>query len=308
MFWTNFKRIARTGFMNFWRNGTVSLASVLMMTVTLVVIGLILFGSAVLNTSLDSLREKVDITVTFIPDAAEEDILNIKRSLETLPEVSLAIYTSREQALEEFKERHKNDQSILTALDELDENPLGASLDVKAKDPSQYEGIAEFLEGGSALSSGGVTIIDHVNYYQNKVAIDKLTGIIRSADRLGFGIALAFILLSVLIAFNTIRLTIYIAREEINVMRLVGASTSYIQGPFVTVGIIYGLMATVITLVIFFPMTYWIGRTTQDFFIGLNLGSYYLRHLHEIAGILLASGVLIGAASSLLAIRKYLRL
>jgi cell division transport system permease protein len=307
MFWTNFKRITRTGFMNFWRNSTVSLASVFMMTVTLLVIGLILFGSAVLNTSLNTLREKVDITVTFVPNSSEEDILNIKRSLEGLPEVSLVTYTSREEALEEFKERHKDDQSILTALNELDENPLGATLNIKAKDPSQYQGIAEFLQSNSVLSSGGVTIIDHVNYYQNKVAIDKLTGIIRSADKLGFAVAIAFVLLSILIAFNTIRLTIYIAREEISVMRLVGASTAYIQGPFVTVGIIYGLMAMAVTLLLFLPMTYWIGNVTQDFFIGLNLFDYYLRHFFQIFAILLVSGVFIGAVSSFLAIRRYLR-
>lgn len=307
MFWTNFKRIARTGFMNFWRNGTVSLASVFMMTVTLLVIGFILLGSAVLNTSLDTLREKVDITVTFVPNAAEVDILSVKRSLEGLPEVSLVTYTSREQALEDFKERHKDDQSILTALDELNENPLGASLDIKAKDPSQYQGIAQFLEGNSALTTSGISLIDHVNFYQNKVAIDKLSGIIRSADKLGLAIAIAFILLSILIAFNTIRLTIYIAREEISVMRLVGASTAYIQGPFVTVGIIYGLVATVLTLILFLPITYWIGGTTQNFFIGLNLFEYYVRHFLQIFGILLVSGVFVGAVSSFLAIRRYLR-
>lgn len=307
MFWTNLRRISKTGFMNFWRNGTVSLASVLMMTVTLLVIGFIVLGSAVLDTSLNTLRDKVDITVTFVSNAAEADILNIKRSLESLPEVSLVTYTSREEALAIFKERHANDQSILTALNELSENPLGAALDIKAKDPSQYQGIATFLEGNSALSSSGVTIIDHVNFYQNKVAIDKLTGIIRSANKLGVAIAVAFILLSILIAFNTIRLTIYIAREEISVMRLVGASSAYIQGPFVTVGIIYGLVATITTLVLFLPITYWIGKTTQNFFIGLNLFNYYSHHFLQILLILLCSGILVGAISSLWAIRRYLR-
>lgn len=307
MFWTNFKRIARTGFMNFWRNGTVSLAAVFMMTVTLIVIGFIVFGSAVLNQSLSTLRQKVDITVTFIPSAAEADILSIKHSLETMPEVSLATYTSRADALAAFTERHKNDQSILTALQELDDNPLGASLDVKAKDPSQYQSIADFLQGKNALSASGVSIVDHVNFYQNKIAIDKLIGIIRSADKLGLAIAIAFILLSILIAFNTIRLTIYIAREEISVMRLVGASTAYIQGPFVTVGIIYGLVATVFTLILFIPITYWIGTVTQNFFIGMNLFSYYLHNFPQIAAILLGSGVFVGAVSSLWAIRRYLR-
>jgi cell division transport system permease protein len=307
MFWINFKRITKSGFMNFWRSSTVSLASVFMMTVMLSVMGFILLGGAVLDTALDTLRSKVDITVTFVPTTVEDDILNIKRSLESMPEVSLVTYTTREEALEAFRARHANDQSILTALNELNDNPLGASLDVKAKDPSQYESIAEFLGGSNALSSGGLTIIDHVNYYQNKVAIDKLSGIIRSADKLGLFVAVAFILLSILIAFNTIRLTIYIAREEINVMRLVGASTSYIEGPFVTLGILYAVVATIVTLIIFLPLTYWIGNNTQDFFIGLNLFSYYTQNFIKMFFVLLGSGVLVGAVSSILAIRKYLR-
>jgi len=308
MIWTNFKRIVKIGFMNFWRNATVSLASVFMMTVTLIVTGFVILGGAVLDNSLNVLKDKIDVTATFITSASEEDILKIKASLENLNEVSLVTYTSREEALETFKERHANDQSILTALNELNENPLGASLDIKAQDPSQYKGIAEFLEGSSALSSGGVSIIDHVNYYQNKVAIDKLGDIIKSADKLGLAVAMAFILLSILIAFNTIRLTIYIAKEEISVMRLVGASTTYIQGPFVIVGVMYGLLGAILALIIFLPITYWIGNTTENFFIGLNLFTYYLQNFLSIAGILLLSGVMVGAISSLWASRRYLRI
>ncbi|KND48678.1 MAG: cell division transport system permease protein [Parcubacteria bacterium C7867-005] len=307
MFWTNIKRIIRTGFFNFWRNGTVSLASVLVMMVTLLVIGFLIFGSAILNTSLSELRDKVDINVTFVPEAVESDILNIEHSLEGLPAVSMVTYVSREQALEDFKIRHANDQSILAALDELRDNPLGATLNIKAKDPSQYESIALFLEGKNTLSSSGVTIVDHVNYYQNKIAIDKLTKIIDSTNRLGFAVTIAFIILSVLIAFNTIRLTIYIAKEEIAVMRLVGASNLYIQGPFVVLGVIYGLVAGITTLFVFLPITYWIGQITTNFFVGFNLFHYYLKEFPQIFVLILLSGVFVGALSSILAIRRYLR-
>ena len=307
MFWTNTKRIVRTGFFNFWRNGTVSLASVLIMMVTLFVIGFLIFGSAILNTSLEELRNKVDINVTFIPTAEEADILNIKQSLERLPEVSLVTYVSRSSALEAFKAKHVNDQAILAALGELSDNPLGATLNVKAKDPSQYESVAQYLQGKNTLSGAGVTIVDHVNYYQNKTAIDKLTSIINAAHKLGFAITLAFIIISVLIAFNTIRLTIYIAKDEISVMRLVGASTAYIQGPFVILGVIYGLVAGVIALLVFLPITYWLGKLTQNFFIGLNIFSYYLHQFPQIFVIIIFSGIAIGAISSFLAIRKYLK-
>ena len=305
--WVSFKRIVRTGFFNFWRNGTVSLASVLIMTVTLMVIGLIIFSGAILDTSLNELRNKVDINVTFVPTAEEGEILAIQHSLESLPEVSQITYVSREEALEAFKERHQNDQAILAALDELSENPLGATLNIKAKDPSQYESVAEFLQGSNTLSKEGVPIIDKINYFQNKIAIDKLTRIIGSADKLGVAITILFAVISILIAFNTIRLTIYIARDEISVMRLVGASTAYIQGPFVAVGIIYGAVAAIITLLLFLPITFWLGKATANFFVGLNIFSYYLGNFPQIFLLIVGSGIAIGAVSSALAIRRYLK-
>ncbi|MFZ2049063.1 MAG: permease-like cell division protein FtsX [Minisyncoccia bacterium] len=307
MLWTNTKRITRSGFYNFWRNGTVSLASVLVMMVTLFVLGFLIFGSAILNTSLAELRNKVDVNVTIIGTADEGSILELKHSLESLPSVSMVTYVSKEEALDTFKARHANDQSILDALGELRDNPLGATLNVKAKDPSQYQAIADFLQGKNSLSASGLSIIDHVNYNQNKTAIDKLTKIIDAAHRLGFAITLAFVAISVLIAFNTIRLTIYIVKDEISVMRLVGASSSYIQGPFVIVGIIYGLVAGFITLLLFLPITYWLGKVTENFFIGMNIFNYYLHQFPQIFIIIIFSGIFIGALSSTLAIRKYLK-
>lgn len=307
MLTTKLKRVVRTGFFNFWRNGTVSLASVLVMMVTLLTIGLIYFSGAILETSLAELRNKIDVNVTFVPGASENDILSIKHSLESLPEVLLVTYVSKEEALTQFKERHASDPTILAALDELGENPLGAVLNVKARNPSQYASVAEFLDSGSALSDSGKNIIDRVNYFQNKVAIDKLTNIIDSADKLGFALTVILAVISMLISFNTIRLTIYIAKDEIAVMRLVGASTTYIQGPFVVVGVIYGVMAGILTLLVFLPLTYWLGSTTESFFTGFNIFSYYLANFIEIAIIIMISGVLIGSLSSILAIRKYLK-
>ena len=299
------RRVITSGFYNFWRNSTVSLASVLVMMVTLVVIASITLGGAVLDTVLAGLKDKIDINVTFVTTAKEDDILNIKQTLESLPEVFLVTYTSRAEALEEFKKRHENDQTILAALDELGENPLGAVLNIKARDPSQYAAIAEFLESKSTLSSAGVPIIDRINYFQNKTAIERLTHIIKSADTIGLLLTLIMAGISMLIAFNTIRLTIYIAKDEIAVMRLVGASTRYIQGPFVMVGIIYGVVAGLLTLLILLPITFYIASITS--FSGFNLFSYYTRNFLEIFSIVLTSGILIGALSSALAIRKYLK-
>jgi cell division transport system permease protein len=307
MLWTSLKRILRSGFVNFWRNSIVSAASIFVMTITLFVIGMALFTQATLESVLTQIRDKVDVNVYFVTSAEEKDILDLKASLESLPEVSAVEYVTREQALAAFRKRHENDQHTLQALEELDENPLGAVLNIKAKDPSQYVNIAAFLERSDVLSKEGTSIIDKINYYQNKVAIDKLTAIIRSSERLGLAITFILVVMSVLITFNTIRLAIYIARDEISVMRLVGASNAYVRGPFVVEGIMTGIFSAIIALALFYPLTYWIGPSTENFFSGLNLFDYYMDTFSEFVLIIMGSGILLGAFSSFLAVKKYLK-
>jgi len=307
MLWVNVKRILKSGFFNFSRNAFVSLSSVIVMFITLSVIASLIFMSAILNKTLDEIRGKVDVNVYFVTSAIEEDILALQKTLEGLPEVQSVSYTSREQALQDFRERHANDQFTIQALEELGENPLGASLNIRAVDPSNYEGIAMFLESQPILSRDGASIIDKVNYAQNREAIDKLSRIINTADRFGFLIAIISIIASVLITFNTIRLAIYISREEISIMRLVGANSSYIRGPFVVVGTIYGAISGIITLLVFYPLTYWAGGHTENFFIGLNVFDYYVSNFGQIFLVVVFSGMAIGALSSFLAVRKYLK-
>ena len=305
--WTGCKRILKAGFVNFWRNGFVSLAAILVMTVMLFTIGSLLFVGTILNTTLEHIRDKVDINVYFVTSAPEEEIFDMQSSLEALPEVESVTYVSRDEALVNFRERHRNDQLTLQALDELNENPLGASLSIKAKETSQYENIAAFLEGTSALTGENEPIVDNINYFQNKIAIDRLTSIIDSAERFGFFMIVVLAVASVLITFNTIRLAIYSSREEIAVMRLVGASNMYIRGPFVFEGILYGIIAALITLIIFYPLTLWLGPITENFFGNINVFTYYLTDFTRIFFTILLSGIALGAISSYLAVRKYLK-
>jgi cell division transport system permease protein len=130
--------------------------------------------------------------------------------------------------------------------------------------------------------------------------------LIAGARRLGIIVTAVLVLISIVITFNTIRLTIYFAREEISVMRLVGADNRYIRGPFMIEGIVYGAVSTLITVVLFFFITLWFGKSMTDF-LGLNLFSYYLRNIFQIFIIILLSGAILGSISSFLATRRYLK-
>lgn len=284
-----------------------SLSSILVMTVTLFTIGALVFTSVILESVLTDLKSKVDVNVYFVASAPEGDIVRVKSSLEKMSEVDKVEYVTREEAIADFKEKHKDDYLTLQALDELADNPLGARLNIIAKDPSQYESIVKSLEDKSALSSADASIIDKVNYRQNKVVIDRLTAIISGAKQIGFALALVLILISLLITFNTIRLVIYMSREEIAIMRLVGASNMYIRGPFIIGAIIYGFISALIAMALFYPVTLWLGGTTTEFFGGVNLFEYYVKHFFEMFLLLIGAGALLGAISSFLAVRKYLK-
>ncbi|MDP3735231.1 MAG: permease-like cell division protein FtsX [bacterium] len=301
------KRIFRSGFLDFWRNSVVSFSSVFVLTVTLFVIGCLLFLQATLESTLQELRDKVDVNVYFIPIAGEADILGVKTQIEALPEVERVEYVTREQALENFRIRHADDQLTLQALDELGDNPLGAVLNVKAREPSQYESVARFLESSPALSKGESSIVDNVNYFQNKIAIERLAGFIDVSERVGLLATIALAAISVLITFNTIRLAIYTSRDEIAVMKLVGASSAYVRGPFIIEGVLAGVVAGVLALGLFYPLTYWLGPITEQFFASINLFIYYRAHFAEIFLIVMGSGIALGALSSFLATKRYLR-
>lgn len=302
---TVLKRIIRAGLLNFKRSGLVSWAAVLVVTITLSVITLIIFLQAILSFSLSQIKDKVDVTIYFTVGAPEEKIQSLQASLEKLPEVESVTYTSAEEALALFRERHKNDYPTIQALDEIGENPLGAYLNVKAKEVSQYESIANFLKSDNALVLGSASIIDKVNYHQNKLVIDRLNTIISGGQKLGFLLTLILVIISIIITFNTIRLAIFISKEEISVMRLVGASKMQVRGPFMIEGAIYGVIATLITMFVFWPATVWMGRNMTNF-LGIDLYNYYLSNFFQIFAILLLSGIILGTISSFLAARRYL--
>lgn len=302
---TGIRRIVKAGFVGFWRNAYVSLASVFVITVALFVIGATMFLDQLLTTSLQSLQQKVDINVYFVPSASQDEVDAIRTAVAALPDVAVVTYTSREEALANYRERNQNDEIAMQALAELDENPLGANLAIQARETSQYENIARFLEERRD-SAAQTPVIDEINYERNKESIDALTNIIGAVERASIVTMLVLIVASILITFNTIRLAIYTAREEISIMRLVGASNMFIRGPFMLQGVMYGLVAGVFSLMIFYPIMVWLGPRTEAFF-EFNLFTYFISNFSYIFGVLVGIGVVLGLISSVLAVARYLR-
>jgi cell division transport system permease protein len=304
--WNTTKRVARYGFIGFLRNGFVSFSAVLVMTITLFVIAALLISNAALSATLADLTGQVEVTVYFTPVATVDQIQSLQTNVRALPEVQSVTYISADQALADFEQRHQNDQLTLQALNELTGNPLGAELQVRAKDPTQYAAIAKYLETQQAQGNES-SVIDKVDYQQNQTAISRLTSIIQTSKEIGIAIALVLGIASVLIAFNTIRLAIYTARAEIAVMNLVGASHWYVRGPFVIAGVLYGVLSGLIVLLVLYPITVALGPGSQEFLGSFNVFTYFVGSFAYLLLVIMGSGIVLGALSSYLAIRRYLR-
>ncbi|MEK7612363.1 MAG: permease-like cell division protein FtsX [Patescibacteria group bacterium] len=299
---TTLYRIIKYGILSFKRNALLSTATVIVMVIALLTsASLILFG-AVTKIAVAHLQDKIDISVYFKTSATEDQILQIERSLETLKEVKGVEYTSREKALELFRERNGASTVITQALDVLDENPLLASLNVKANDPNEYGLIASYLQGEEFSS-----LIENVTYTQSRTAIERLNLMVSRVQRIGLGVAIFLALTSVLVTFNTIRLAIYSNRDELSIMRLVGASNIFLNGPYIIEAIIFGVISALLSLILLAPFVAIISGSIKAFIPPMDLQTYFWTNIGMLFLYQVLFGVFLGVISGVIAIRRYLK-
>lgn len=298
---SSIKRIIKSGWINFRRQTGASLATCFIMVLTISLITSLFIFQKTSQFLISSLEEKIDISVYFKEYSEEEDILRVKDKLSGIPEVKEIKYISKEEALEKFTQRHKEDKILIESLREIGLNPFVASLSIKAFNASQYGQISQILE-----NSNFQDIIDKVDYYERKTVIERIFSITSNLNRAGIFFSLILGLIAILVTFNTIRLTIYNSREEIKIMRLVGASNWFIRGPFLVQGALAGIFAVLITLLILAPSFYFLSPKIEILFPGLNIYSYFSNNFLIILSIQFIFGIGMGIIPSLVAIRKYL--
>ena len=292
MGWTNFKR---NSYLSFGTTGVMAL--VLMLFSGLMVVNFLS------STIIGSLEDKVDISVYFKNEASEGEIREVRQQLENFGPVAKVEYISRDQALEDFKQRHAGDALIQESLAELADNPLQASLNVKATDSSKYPSIVEFLEANKFRS-----LVDKINFYENEQVIKRVQSISNGMRNWGFLATMILAVVAVLVTFNTIRLTIYNQRQEIEIMRLVGGSNWHIKAPYLVEGGLYGALAAAITIVIFYPVAYFVSPKVESLMPGVSLIGYFVSNGFQYIFLVAFVGILLGVASSFIAIRRFLKI
>ena len=299
---TSFKRIIKAGLVGFSRNLGLSLATIFIMVVVIFLITLLCLLNPIFKGLIADIKEKVDISVYFNEDVAPEDILAVKSEVAKIPAVKEVEYISREEALKKFVEKHKNDPVLMESLTEVGSNPFLASLNIKAWEVSQYEQVSNFLENSSFKN-----LISKVDYHQRKPVIDKVLAIISGINKVGIFFSVVFGLIAILVAFNTIRIAIHNSGEEISIMRLVGASNWFVRGPFLVQGAIVGFIAVLITILITFLLCYGFDSKVRVIAPQISLFGLFVSNFGILFLVQLATGIGLGIFSSLIAIRRYLR-
>ncbi len=297
----SFFRILRTGLLNAWRNRLIATATVATLILTLFVITAVVFLNVITGTLASTIQDKVDISVYFTTDATDAQILALRNQLVSLSYVKSVNFVSQDEALTAFKQRYQNNPVLLQALQELGQNPLSASLNISATDPSKYQDISNYIE-----SSSYKDIISNVNYQQNKTIIQRLSEITKVTKEGSLLVSILFAVIAILVTFNTIRLAMYSLREEIEIMRLVGASSWYIRGPFVVEGVLFGILSAALTMLITYLVVLGTSHYILNFTSSIDLLYYLKTHFWQIFLLQLISGIALGTISSMMAVRRYL--
>ena len=303
MFSTLF-RIIKFSSQDFWRNFWLTTATIVVLVLALVSINFLITLNFLTKTAVAQVEDKIDVSVYFKPGVAESEIGNIKSYLLSLSEVKDVIYVSPEEALREFKKKHENDAVIKESLEEVGENPLGATLIVKAHDTANYPEILKVFDDAQYAN-----VIQEKNFEDHKAIIKKIDSISEKAKNTGFGMAGLFAVVAILIGFNTVRMTIYTHREEIGVMKLVGAANWFVRAPYVASGIFYGIFAVFFTILLTFPAIGFAEPYFAGFFGGaeFNLLGYFSQNFLQIFGWQFAGVVLLNIVTSSLAVGRYLK-
>lgn len=295
-------RVLREGVQNFYRDKWLTLATVIIMTLSLYLIGVAVFlGFGVLHV-IDSVENRINVSMYFDFTVKEEKILEIKKELEerSIEQIQSVIYVSREQALSDFMEQEGDSKEIQEALDMIGENPLPASLIIVAHDTADYESIDQYLYQEYDEH------IMNTNLEKNKGVIDELQNFIIFIRNGGVVLGAIFAVIAILVTLNTVRMSLYAHRKEFEVMRLVGASNLYVKIPTLVEGILYGFASAVIASIFLVITIFAINPFAKQIIANVNIVDFYSNSMIQVILVIILFGIMLGFISSFIAIQKYL--
>ena len=283
----------RRAWQGFWRNGLMSLAAMATMVLMLVLLSGLILMLAGLDATINYVGQKVQVVAYMKDTAPKTDVDRIQLVLQEMPQVTQVNYVSKAQALADFQQRQPGDAAL---IDTLPSNPLPASLQINLRDPSDYVAVANYLRA----QTGSVDSVQDL-----KVTVGQMIAVANVLRTGGIAVLVVVCLTVLFIIMNTIRLAVMARAEEIEIMRLVGASDAFIRWPFIFEGALVGLFGSLITIALLWVVQAPLTNFMSDFFNVLPVQASVLVG-RDVALIVLGTGVGIGVLGSFLSVRSYL--
>jgi cell division transport system permease protein len=261
--------------------------------------------NVVASSVLETIEQKVQITFYFIPNTPEDIISSAQGYLRGFSQVKNVELITQDEALLSFTDRYRDDETILSSIDELGENPFGPSLIVSTYSTDDFEFLADAMQ--TPEYSQYIKEQDYTDFEQ---VVQKIESLSNKMEYGGFCLAALFSLIAILIIFNTIRVAIYVHRDEIAIMKLVGANDWFIRGPFVLEALLYSLISTLVIALIMFIS---IGVTSEQMtgFFGPaadKIIDYFQVNAFVIFGLEFIGIAFLSLLTTGFAMRKYLKI
>jgi cell division transport system permease protein len=297
----SFIRALKFSLQDISRNVWLSIATITILILTMFSINTLILARAVSDNAVEAIKEKIDLSVYIESDAMESDIFKLRNEINDLDKVKAVTYVSKQNALDSFRDRNKNNPEIIQALVELGRNPLSPSLIIS---PQDTDVIPELIEELRFMESD---IIESRDFSDNSLMLEKVNNITDRIDEIGLLIIGIFIFTTLLVIYNSIKVAVYTHKKEIEVMRLVGASNSFIYAPFLLSSLIYTLIATLIIISLFFPLLGILQPYLELFFVdyNINIVKYFINNFWMIFGIQFLGISFINIMASYLAVKKH---
>lgn len=306
--WITFLRMCRYGVSNFSRNAWLTIAATAVMTITLLVVFVTLAGRNILVDTVSTIRDKVDMSIYVKTATSQADVNTITGELKKLKSVRSVSYVSSDDAQKAFAETNKQNVGILDALN-VATNQFPGTFHIVVGDINNTKELQQFVVNDATLKTDIDTNRAPSFAGDSKVTIEKIGSWIDLAGKAGIGASIVFIAISSLIVFNTIRMAIFNRKDEIQMMKLIGADRNFIRGPFVVEAIVYGAIAAVIATGIGIAILYVAADSLLSYGVSTTgTVNFITTYIYLVLIAMIALGGLIGIISSLLATRRYLKI
>ncbi len=305
--WLTFVRMCRYGINNFSRNMWLTVAATAVMTITLLIMFFTLVARQVLVDTVDAIKDKVDMSIYVDTETTEEQAQNIKQAIKRLSSVESVQYISPEAGRADFAQQNKGDIQTLDALNEAT-NKLPGIFRVKIADINDPSELNKFVSTNELYKMHADPDREPSFQGDRRTAIETIGRWVEVAERGGIIASLVFLVISALIVFNTIRMAIFNRKEEIQMMKLIGADRNFIRGPFIVEAVVYGFIAAVFATILGVGALFAVRDKLNEW---VNVGDtveLVSAYLGFVILAMILTGAAIGVISSLLATRKYLKI